>query len=425
MTTAITVALALVTLALSAASSHALAGSSNVCHMGKSYTVNHDIVLASNTTIVDLDSYTGITAMSCNNEQSDILLTFASASHAAEFVDAVYANDPHHTFITSEFARCQMPHSNTVHRVRRVVSAVVTDASVEVRAVPSAYSELIQEGSVSIASAGPCDADQHFCVGYNVDAQCSGAAKSMPLYSNKFVDLSCSSCYAAFQGDVFLTLDIKRFKLQSVSAGFKNLVADVALIMDLKGSARWGAGYDKVFPVIPSSTGISFSIGKLPFHVSFEMPLEVKVSASFDASAAATAGVSSKISFGDMYASWSSIGGWSHVAPHPQLSWSPTLQTQQPEFSGDFSVSLVPTVTMKLNDVFTYSLTANPSADLKVGNDASVRSVCANSTVSVDVHAHSELHFDVDWLHVHDDKTFDKDVYASGTHSLEQKCVQL
>jgi len=294
-----------------------------------------------------------------------------------------------------------------------------------VRAVPSVYSELIQEGSVSIASAGPCDADQRFCVGYNVDAHCSGAAKSMPLYSNKFVDLSCSSCYAAFQGDVFLTLDIKRFKLQSVSAGFKNLVADVALIMDLKGSARWGAGYDKVFPVIPSSTGISFSIGKLPFHVSFEMPLEVKVSASFDSSAAATAGVSSKISFGDMYASWSSIGGWSHVAPHPQLSWSPTLQTQQPEFSGDFSVSLIPTVTMKLNDVFSYSLTANPSADLKVGNDASVRSVCANSTVSVDVHAHSELHFDVDWLHVHDDKTFDKDVYASGTHSLEQKCVQL
>jgi hypothetical protein len=30
------------------------------------------------------------------------------------------------------------------------------------------------------------------------------------LYSNIFVDLTCSSCYAAFQGDVFLMLDIKR-----------------------------------------------------------------------------------------------------------------------------------------------------------------------------------------------------------------------
>ena len=425
MPTGVTVSLVLVLLALSATSSHALAGSSNVCHMGKSYTINHDIVLASNTTLIDIDSYSSISAMSCNNEQSDILLTFASATDAEEFVDAVYVNDPHHTFITSEFARCQQHHSNTAHRVRRVVSAVVTGASVEVRAVPSTYSELIQEGTVSIASAGSCETDQHFCVGYNVDAQCQSAEKSMPLYSNKYVDLTCSSCYAAFQGDVFLTLDIKRFKLQAVSAGFKNLVADVALILDLKGSAQWGAGYDKVFPVIPSSTEISFSIGKLPFHISFEMPLEVKVNALFAASAAATAGVASKLSFGDLYASWSSISGWSHVAPRPQLSWSPTLQTQQPEFSGDFSVSLIPTVTMKLNDVFSYSLTANPSADLKVGNDASVRAVCANSTVSVDLHAHSEIHFDVDWLHVHDDKTWDKDVYTSGVHSLEQKCIQL
>lgn len=37
-----------------------LSGSSNVCHMGEFYTVNHDIVLASSTTLVDLDSYSGI-----------------------------------------------------------------------------------------------------------------------------------------------------------------------------------------------------------------------------------------------------------------------------------------------------------------------------------------------------------------------------
>jgi hypothetical protein len=421
MSNAVTVALILVSLALGA---NALSGSSNVCHMGKSYNVNHDIVLASNTTLVDLDSYSSIRAMSCNNELSDILLTFSSSTEAAAFVDAVYLSDPHHTFVTSQFARCQH-HSSTAHRVRRVVSAIVTDASVEVRAVPSTYSELIQEGTVSMASAGSCESDQHFCVGYNADAQCSGAEKIMPLYSNKFVELTCSSCYAAFQGDVFLTLDIKRFKLQSISAGFKNLVADVSLILDLKGSAQWGAGYDKVFPVIPSATGISFSIGKIPFHVSFEMPLEVKVSASFAASAAATAGVASKLSIGDMYASWSSSSGWSHVTPHPQMSWSPMLQTQQPDFSGDFSVSLIPTVTMKLNDVFSYSLSANPNADLKVGHDASAMSVCANSTVSVDLHAHSEIHFDIDWLHVHDDKTWDKDVYASGTLPLEQKCLHL
>jgi hypothetical protein len=42
---------------------------------------------------------------------------------------------------------------------------------------------------------------------------------------------------------------------------------------------------------------------------------------------------------------------------------------------------------------------------------------------SVDLHAHSEMHFDIDWLHIHDNKTWDKDVYASGTLPLEQKCL--
>jgi hypothetical protein len=72
---------------------------------------------------------------------------------------------------------------------------------------------------------------------------------------------------------------------------------------------------------------------------------------------------------------------------------------------------------MKLNDIFTFTMTATPIADLsdlKVAGDLSTKSVCANSTVSLNVHSHSELHFDVDWLHIHDDKTWDKDIYSSG-----------
>ena len=409
---------------LCAASSSAVTGTSSVCHMGKLYSVDHNVILADNTSFVDVDNFPGMRSMSCNSEESDIMVTFATSHDAAAFVDAVVNDSPQHTFITSEFKTCSSL-MHTLHPVRRVISAVATDASVEMRAVPSNYGELIQEGTVSIASAGSCEAVQHFCVGYNVDAHCSGAAKAMPLYSNKFVNLACSSCYAAFQGDVFITLDIKRFKLQSISAGFKNLVADLSLVLDLKGSAQWSAGYDKVFPLIPSPTSIAFNVGKLPFHITFEMPLEIKAAASFFTSAEATGGVVSKLAFGDMYASWSAISGWSHVTPHPQLSWSPQLHTQQPEFASDFSVSVTPTVTMKLNDVFTYSLTANPNADLKVAGDALARSVCANSTVSLNLHAHSELHFDVDWLHVHDDKTWDKDIYTSGDRALEEKCVQL
>ena len=107
---------------------------------------------------------------------------------------------------------------------------------------------------------------------------------------------------------------------------------------------------------------------------------------------------------------------------------TPQLQTTQPNFSSDFTLSVIPSVTMKLNDIFTFTMTATPIADLsdlKVAGDLSTKSVCANSTVSLNVHSHSELHFDVDWLHIHDDKTWDKDIYSSGNVDLEEKCIQI
>lgn len=412
------VLIALSLLALVAAS-QLTTGTSSVCQNGQRYLVSHQLHMTPNITTVNLDGFPGLESVTCDFDQTSLLLAFPDESHASAFVDAVSGQQQ--AFVTSVFSSCVEGEQN----IRRVISAVQSGSSVELHAVIAKYDELIEEGTISMASAGPCNADQHFCVGVNVNADCTVAAKPIPLYSNKFVDLQCSNCYTAFMGDVFLTLDIKHFKLQSVSAGFKNLEADLSLIMDLKGSAQWSAGYDKVFPIIPSTTVINFRVADLPFKVTFEVPLEVKASATFYAAGEATGGVSAKWVFGDMYATWNSGSGWTHVTPQPQLSWTPQLQTTQPNFSSDFTLSVVPSVTMKLNDVFTYSMTATPIADLKVAGDLSTRTVCANSTVSLNLHSHSELHFDVDWLHIHDDKTWDKDVYSSGDVDLEQKCIHI
>jgi len=411
------IALSLVTLV---AASGLTTGTSSVCQNGKRYLITHQLRLISNITTVNLDGFPGLESVTCDFDQTQLLLAFPDESHASAFVNAVIRQEQQ-SFVTSVFSSCVEGEQN----IRRVISAVQSGSSVELHAVTAKYDELIEEGTISMSSSGSCNGDQHFCVGFNVNADCTIAAKPIPLYSNKFVDLECSNCYAAFMGDVFLTLDIKHFKLQSVSAGFKNLEADLSLIMDLKGNAQWSAGYDKVFPIIPSTTVINFRVADLPFKVTFEVPLEVKASATFYASAEASGGVSAKWAFGDMYATWNAGSGWSHVTPNPQLSWTPQLQTTQPNFSSDFTLSVIPSVTMKLNDIFTYSMTATPIADLKVAGDLGTKSVCANSTVSLNLHSHSELHFDVDWLHIHDDKTWDKDIYSSGNVDLEEKCIQI
>jgi hypothetical protein len=51
--------------------------------------------------------------------------------------------------------------------------------------------------------------------------------------------------------------------------------------------------------------------------------------------------------------------------------------------------------------------------------------VCSNTTAHVIVSSHAELKMDVDWLHMHDDKVWDKTVYHSVVVTLESKCITL
>ncbi len=50
----------------------------------------------------------------------------------------------------------------------------------KLHAVTAKYDELIEEGTISMASFGSCNGDQHFCVGLNVNADCTVAAKPIP-----------------------------------------------------------------------------------------------------------------------------------------------------------------------------------------------------------------------------------------------------
>lgn len=78
--------------------------------------------------------------------------------------------------ITSVFSSCVEGEQN----IRRGISAVKTGSSVELHAVTAKYDELIEEGTISMASFGSCNGDQHFCVGLNVNADCTVAAKPIP-----------------------------------------------------------------------------------------------------------------------------------------------------------------------------------------------------------------------------------------------------
>ena len=51
---------------------------------------------------------------------------------------------------------------------------------------------------------------------------------------------------------------------------------------------------DKTFPILPSSTFINFSIGPIPFKVTFEVPVTIQANAMAHAIAEAEFGVTSQ-----------------------------------------------------------------------------------------------------------------------------------
>jgi hypothetical protein len=153
---------------------------------------------------------------------------------------------------------------------------------------------------------------------------------------------------------------------------------------------------DKTFPIIPSSTLIDFAIGPIPFKVSFEIPLTVQANAMMHAIAEAEFGVTSQYArfsaptrpevtrlcrwaLGNMFVSWDETHGWSHVTPTPTFSWQPQLKTTDPQFNAAASFSIVPSVSMHFNNLFSYTMTATPELDVTVSGDLSSRQVCVDA----------------------------------------------
>ena len=77
-----------------------------------------------------------------------------------------------------------------------------------------------------------------------------------------------------------------------------------------------------------------------------------------------------------MFVSWDEVHGWSHVTPSPSFAWQPQLQTTDPQFNAAASFSVIPSVSMHFNNLFSYTMTATPELDVTVSGDLSSRQVC-------------------------------------------------
>jgi len=401
-----------------------------VCSGTSAFDVSYDYTGVPNDSILSLDAAKGLAVVECDIDNSSLNLKFATQLDSAAFAAALL-KAPFKTFVTSRFKYpgCPTTDLSLVRRVMTVWPDEEDNVNLLVGIADAKYDELIKDGTISIMPKGPCTlphnssaavgVDQKICIGLNVKDDCSDAAAPIPMYTNKIVSLTCQDCYFGFGADVFINITLQNWRLVHLAGGFLNMSARASLILDLKAEQDWSVGYDQTFPIIPQNAIIDVNVGPLPFRVTFQVPLRITADATFHVLAELTAGANAQWNFGDMYVVYTNGQGWTHVTPSPSFSWSPYLAAVSPEFTGTVSFGVIPGLQFQVNNVFTYQLTATPALDIALEGSWAAKEICSNTTAQVVLLAHSELKIDIDFLHIHEDKVWDKTIYDSGVLHLE------
>jgi len=268
--------------------------------------------------------------------------------------------------------------------------------------------------------------DKKICIGVNAGTDCTSAKAPISVYSNKYISISCDNCFAGFTADVFVAFEIQNGFLHQLEGGFRQMAVNAALDLKLQASASWSAGVDKaIFHADDEGTPfLSFKVGPIPFMFWFEANAQMKADISLMATAEANAGVLMKYNMGDNYVAWDPVNHWRHVQTTPNLTFSPTVAGSA-HFHGHGDVSLVPSVALHLDKVFTTGLTLTPLLNLDVDGQADIKSgakLCESVDYSVDLAANAEIHIDMLFDLIKVDKTWNKDLWRkSGT--LSKACV--
>lgn len=304
----------------------------------------------------------------------------------------------------SFFGRIASIDSDKTHTVNSIdIATITTQGTIDVQ--PSKTCGLRQEIDVG------------FCAGYNTDT-CTSAKSAIPIFNNKYMTISCSNCYIGFKGDVYLSIQFAKFKLKSISGGFKNLQLNSANIISGSASASYSYAYDKVYPLIQKTPLINFNIGPININIALEVDIEVVLSAYINGGASITFGSSMQWNLGSL--DFECDIGSSCVMHRP--SGTPILTpilTTSAHIDGGADFKIIPTLKLIMNNVFELQVIATPDISASLSYSLATGQACISSSYDVKL----EDIIDINIFGQH--KTFDNVFYDSGTSQIFNKCIKV
>jgi len=404
------------------------------CVGGKWHHTKYDALGADSSNFVDLDTMKHLKAVTCDVDHSKLRLSFTTDVYAAEWL--VKFNDfTDHYLIGGDKWNCSQVDATRVGLILRVVvgAGLSHGNNIEVKTADAAYDQIFDNADIAFSSSGSCSAedaglgkgaDKEVCIGWNTACPNSMSKGSIGLFSNKYATLDCSDCFVDFNADVFISVSIRGFSMQNISAGFRNMAINGSMVLGALSQSNWNTGVDKTLNLIPSTNLINFKVGVVPFLIYFELPVEVTASALFKSTANVHLGAGMNIDLGDAYVAWDPVKHWHHATPSPKLSFSPVLKTDA-NLDAEAKITITPTLTAHFDKILKYTMQATPTLDLTVTGSEADKQVCAKSTYDVTVTSETELNINIPWANIKEDKKWDTTVYESGTQNIEDKCIPL
>ena len=173
------------------------------------YRVKYDVEMLGGNFIVNLDVQQGVAGVQCDISNIELIVTFTNKNDAYAFYRVMSASSSDR-FVTGTRWNCNEAQSGAMMLMRRVLGASFNnDRVVTLNTAQGQYEESIKDGVITLDKAEePEDHSLTFCLGVNSNKECDAAKEPIPLYTNKYMSLSCSNCFVGAKATVFLEVQI-------------------------------------------------------------------------------------------------------------------------------------------------------------------------------------------------------------------------
>ena len=389
------------------------------------YRVKYDVQMLGGNLIINLDVQQGVNNVQCDISNIELLVTFDSPAQANSFY-RIMNSASSDRFVTGTRWNCKEAQGDAMMLMRRVLKATYDgNRIVTLSTGQGQYEESIKDGVITLDKAEESDGyAKTFCFGVNSNKECDHADGPLPLYSNKYMELSCSNCFIGAKATAFIELQIAWFKLRKVGAGLKDINVNAALVLDLAAHGSWNTGMDKVYKLIDQAIIVQFWIGPIPITVWYEIPVQLIANAGLDAALHVQAGATANWKIGDAYVEWTENGGWQAAKPKPQFNWQPVLSAEG-NFHASASISIVPSIILHFMRVMQMGVRMTPVLSFEAQGDLESKQACADLTYRVNGESFAEMHINLPYIRVHIDKTFGPySLFDTGVKSIGHWCIK-